>query len=100
MKTAYLDTFSGLSGDMMVGALLDCGADFDEFTAAMRALSIEGTSHGHWAVLDFNDVVVHVFFEDTREFYRLERNWLDATEVPLPEPYRSQARDLRLRAMG
>jgi ribosome-associated protein len=65
-----------------------------------RALSIEGTSHGHWAVLDFNDVVVHVFYEDTREFYRLERNWLDATEVPLPEPYRSQARDLRLRALG
>src|SRR5712692_11985691 len=65
-----------------------------------RALSIEGTSHGHWAVLDFNDVVVHVFYEDTREFYRLERNWLDATEVPLPEPYRSQARDLRLHALG
>ena len=42
MKTAYLDTFSGLSGDMMVGALLDCGADFDEFSAAMRALPIEG----------------------------------------------------------
>jgi ribosome-associated protein len=65
-----------------------------------RPLSIEGTGHGHWAVLDFNDVVVHVFFEETREFYRLERNWLDATEVPLPEPYRSQARDLRLRALG
>ncbi|HTW87757.1 MAG TPA: nickel pincer cofactor biosynthesis protein LarC [Candidatus Binataceae bacterium] len=42
MKTAYLDTFSGLSGDMMVGALLDCGADFDEFTAALSALPIEG----------------------------------------------------------
>ena len=65
-----------------------------------RALSIEGANHGHWAVLDFNDVVVHVFFEETREFYRLERNWLDATEVPLPEPYRTQARDLRLRASG
>lgn len=63
-------------------------------------LSVEGASHGHWAVLDFNDVVVHVFFEETREFYRLERNWLDAAEVPLPEPYRSQARDLRLRALG
>lgn len=42
MKTAYLDTFSGLSGDMMVGALLDCGADFDEFAAALCALPVEG----------------------------------------------------------
>jgi pyridinium-3,5-bisthiocarboxylic acid mononucleotide nickel chelatase len=42
MKHAYLDTFSGLSGDMMVGALLDCGADFDEFNSAMRALPVAG----------------------------------------------------------
>jgi ribosome-associated protein len=63
-------------------------------------LSVEGVNHGHWAVLDFNDVVVHVFFEETREFYRLERNWLDARELALPEPYRSQARDLRLRALA
>ena len=65
-----------------------------------RALAIEGTSHAHWVVLDFDDVVMHVFFEATREFYRLESNWRDATEVPLPEPYRSQARDLRLRALA
>lgn len=63
-------------------------------------LSVEGLNYGHWAVLDFNDVVVHIFFEDTREFYRLERNWLDAHEVPLPEPYRSQARGLRLHALA
>jgi ribosome-associated protein len=61
-------------------------------------LSVEGLSHGHWALLDYNDVIVHIFFEETREFYRLERNWLDAHEVKLPEPYRSQARDLRLHA--
>ncbi len=42
MKTAYLDTFSGLSGDMMVGALLDCGADFDELSNALRALPVQG----------------------------------------------------------
>jgi ribosome-associated protein len=65
-----------------------------------RPLSVEGENYGHWAVLDFNDVVIHVFLEETRDFYRLERNWLDAAEVPLPEPYRTQARDLRLRALG
>jgi uncharacterized protein (TIGR00299 family) protein len=42
MKSAYLDTFSGISGDMMVGALLDCGGDFDELSTALRALPVEG----------------------------------------------------------
>ena len=63
-------------------------------------ISVEGLNHGHWVVLDYNDVVVHLFFEPAREFYRLERNWTDAREVTLPEPLRSQARDLRIRASG
>jgi len=61
-------------------------------------LSIEGVSVGHWIVLDYDDVIVHVFFEPTREFYRLDSNWTDAREVNLPEPYRTQARGLSLRA--
>jgi hypothetical protein len=44
--------------------------------------------------------VVHVFFEPTREFYRLERTWTDAREVLLPEPLRAQVRDLQLKASG
>ncbi len=64
----------------------------------VRPLSIEGLPHAHWVVMDYGDIVIHVFFEPTREFYRLERNWADAREVELPEPYRTQARDLRLRA--
>lgn len=63
-------------------------------------LAIEGQTHAHWVVLDYNDVVVHLFFEPVRDFYRLERHWTDAREVALPEPLRSQARDLSLRALG
>jgi len=63
-------------------------------------IAIEGFNHGHWVVLDYVDVVVHVFFEPVREFYRLENNWTDGHQVMLPEPYRSQARDLTLRASG
>ncbi len=66
----------------------------------IRPLSVEGLNHAHWAVLDYDDVVIHVFYEPTREFYRLETNWLDAREVRLPEPIRAQARELRLRASG
>ena len=65
-----------------------------------RPLSVEGLPHAHWVVLDYDDVVIHVFYEPAREFYRLEANWSDAREIPLPEPYRSQAADLRLRAIG
>jgi ribosome-associated protein len=63
-------------------------------------ISIEGFHRAHWVVLDYDDVVVHVFFEPAREFYRLERTWTDAREILLPEPLRSQARDLQLRASG
>lgn len=65
-----------------------------------RPLSVEGLPLAHWVVLDYDDVVVHVFYEPAREFYRLDRNWSDAHEVSLPEPYASQARDLRIHALG
>ena len=65
-----------------------------------QAISVEGLPHAHWVVLDYDDVVIHVFYEPAREFYRLESVWGDAHEVPLPEPFRTQARDLRLRAMA
>lgn len=62
-----------------------------------RPLAVEGLNLGHWVVLDYDDVIVHIFFEPTREFYRLDSNWTDAREIPLPEPYRTQARGLSLR---
>ncbi len=63
-----------------------------------RPLSIEGYNLGYWVVLDYNDVVVHIFYEPIRDLYRLETNWTDAQRVPLPEPYSSRARDLSLSA--
>jgi ribosome-associated protein len=66
----------------------------------IRPLSIEGFEHAHWIVLDYGDVVIHVFYEPAREFYRLERTWGDARRVELPEPIRSQAEGLRLGALA
>jgi ribosome-associated protein len=62
----------------------------------IRPLAIEGYPRGQWVVMDYGDVVVHVFFEPVREFYDLERLWSRAPHVHLPEPYSSQIRDLRL----
>jgi ribosome-associated protein len=61
-----------------------------------KPLSIEGYTHGQWAVIDYGDVVIHIFYEPVRQFYDLERLWARAPHVTLPEPYHSQARDLRL----
>src|SRR6266852_4775134 len=52
----------------------------------IRPLSIEGLQHGHLVVLDYDDVVVHVFFEPVRDFYRFDSNSTEAREVLLPEP--------------
>lgn len=61
-----------------------------------RPLAIEGQTRGQWVIVDYGDVVVHIFNESVREFYDLERLWARAPRVTLPEPYHSQARDLRL----
>jgi len=42
MKSAFLDAFSGLSGDMIAGAMLDAGADFDDLRAALASLPLDG----------------------------------------------------------
>ncbi len=65
-----------------------------------RPPAIEGLGHCHWVALDYADVVVHLFLEPAREFYRLETNWTDAREVELPEPWRSQARERAPHAFG
>jgi ribosome-associated protein len=62
----------------------------------MRPRSIEGYPRAHWVLIDYGDVVVHVFLDSVRSFYDLERLWTRAPLLALPEPYRSQARDLRL----
>lgn len=46
----------------------------------------EGTGNGRWALLDFGDVVVHVFYHPVREFYDIESLWIDAPRVPVAVP--------------
>ena len=49
----------------------------------VRPLHAEGKPESGWVLLDYGDVLVHVFLEDTRAYYALERLWGDAPSVPI-----------------
>jgi ribosome-associated protein len=51
--------------------------------SAVRPLHTEGTAESGWILLDYGDVLAHVFLEDTRAYYALERLWGDAPSVPV-----------------
>ena len=47
----------------------------------VKPLLVEGTTPGRWILLDYGDFIFHIFTEDTRRFYGLERLWGDAPNV-------------------
>jgi ribosome-associated protein len=49
-----------------------------------RAIAVEGLPHANWVLMDFGDVVVHVFQDDARAAYDIDGLWMDARRVPVP----------------
>lgn len=66
----------------------------------IRPLSIEGYTSAKWVLMDYGDVLVHVFYQPLRAFYDLERLWSRAPRPILPEPYLSQAQSLKTGTEG
>jgi len=54
--------------------------------AGAKPLRREGRQEGRWILLDFGDIVVHVFHEEDRMYYSLERLWKDCPAIPLDIP--------------
>jgi ribosome-associated protein len=50
----------------------------------LKPLGVEGEGEGQWILIDFGDVVIHLFYQPIREFYDLEGLWIDAPRI-LPE---------------
>jgi len=50
----------------------------------INPLSIEGKKEGHWVLLDYGHVIIHVFYEPVRAFYDLEGLWIDAKRIMTP----------------
>ncbi len=74
--TDYFLICSGDS-DTQVKAIADAVAERLK-KEGVRLGHLEGYNEGKWILLDFADIVAHIFYEDTRRFYDLERLWRDA----------------------
>ena len=62
-------------------AIADSVVDRLKQEMSVKPLLIEGTTPGRWVLLDFGDFIVHIFTEEVRRFYGLERLWGDAPNV-------------------
>jgi len=57
----------------------------------IKPLSVEGTGKGHWVLLDYGHVVMHVFDEPVRQFFDLEGLWADAKRINIPAQKKRQS---------
>jgi len=83
--TSFADVFIICSGrsNRQVNAIAEhIQADLKKHK--IKPLSVEGVGEGHWVLLDYGHVIIHVFYEPIREFYDLEGLWIDAKRIETP----------------
>lgn len=81
--TAFFVIATGAS-DRQVSSIADEIEDQLRVKGGVKPIGREGEREGKWVLLDFGDVVVHVFQPEERDFYRLEKLWSDAPRLELP----------------
>lgn len=69
-----------------VQALADHVEERIKETHDIKPLRVEGRAQGEWVLVDFGDIIVHIFQASAREFYSLERLWGDAGRIRWEEP--------------
>ena len=94
------DAFLILSGSVErnVQAISD-GIEDALNDAGVRTFRREGRESGRWILLDFGDLIVHVFHQEERDFYQLERLWKDCPIIDVA-PMLREAADLRAAGPG
>ena len=80
--TSLADSFIICSGrsNRQVSAIADY-IRTDLKKQGVAPLSVEGLQEGHWVLMDYGDIVIHVFYDDVRRFYDLEGLWSDAPRI-------------------
>jgi ribosome-associated protein len=53
--------------------------------AGFLPIGVEGENHARWVLMDYGDVIVHIFYEPVREFYDIERLWSEAPRMEIAE---------------
>jgi ribosome-associated protein len=82
--TDFIGIVSGRS-DRQVEAIADGVSQFMKLHGR-RVIGQEGSGNGRWTLLDFGEIVIHVFYHPVREFYDLESLWIDAPRVKIAVP--------------
>ena len=59
--------------------------EFELSKLGIEPLHTEGYGNSTWVLLDYGSVIIHIFYKDAREYYKLERLWADAKELPLSD---------------
>ena len=67
-----------------VKALVD-EVEFQLKEKGVEPRKLEGYQYANWIIMDYGDVIVHVFHEETRKFYTLERLWSDGETIDMKE---------------
>jgi ribosome-associated protein len=85
--TSFADAFLIATGtsDRHVRSVADAILEASRELGA-SPLGVEGYDEGRWVLIDLNEVVVHVFQAEVREYYDLERLWGDAPDIELGQP--------------
>lgn len=68
-----------------VAAIVESVREFARKGADIKPIAIDGLQTAEWVVMDYSDVIVHVFLPETRDFYNLETLWADAKLTRLPD---------------
>ena len=86
--TSIADYFIVCSGrsDRQVQSIAQ-GLENEAAEEGIKPFAVEGTQRGHWVLMDFSDVIVHIFYEPVRKFYDLDGLWSHAPPAKLPDAY-------------
>ena len=71
------------SNSRQVNSIVDAIKEDLRDEGGVKPFHVEGTQDGSWSLLDYGQIVVHVFQPETREYYRLEELWNDAPVLDL-----------------